>query len=107
RLPLHRQEARRHPAADPAGRAQPAKVDRDLPEIGARAMSTASAPVVSSDPSNETGYHTFRLGKFELARDEYFVTVRWPAKGQMRSHQMSAEAFLRACMRDVAWNFFY
>jgi len=70
-------------------------------------MSTAIAPVVSTDPSNETGYRTFRLGKFELARDEYFVTVRWPAKGQMRSHQMSAEAFLRACMRDVAWNFFY
>ncbi len=57
-------------------------------------MSTAIAPVVSTDPSNETGYRTFRLGKFELARDEYFVTVRWPAKGQMRSHQMSAEAFL-------------
>ena len=70
-------------------------------------MSTAIAPVVSTDPSNETGYRTFKLGKFELARDEYFVTVRWPAKGQMRSHQMSAEAFLRACMRDVAWNFFY
>ena len=70
-------------------------------------MSTAAAQVTATDPSNENGYRTFRLGKFELARDEYFVTIRWPAKGQTRSHQMSAEAFLRACMRDVAWNFFY
>jgi hypothetical protein len=71
-------------------------------------MSTAAAPkVVSTDPSNENGYRAFKLGRFELSRDEYFVTIRWPAKGQTRSHQMSAEAFLRACMRDVAWNFFY
>ena len=28
-------------------------------------------------------------------------------QGTVRSHQMSADAFLRACMRDVAWNFFY
>src|SRR5260370_36192634 len=70
-------------------------------------MATAMREVIATDPSNENGYRTFKLGRFELARDEYFVTVRWPAKGQMRSHQMSAEAFLRACMRDVAWNFFY
>jgi hypothetical protein len=70
-------------------------------------MSTALTRVIATDPSNETGYRSFKLGKFELSRDEYFVTVRWPAKGQLRSHQMSAEAFLRACMRDVAWNFFY
>ena len=62
---------------------------------------------MSSDPSNENGYRAFRLGKFELSRDEYFVTIRWPSKGQTRSHQMSAETFLRACMRDVAWNFFH
>ena len=28
-------------------------------------------------------------------------------QGRARSHQMPADAFLRACMRDVAWNFFY
>ncbi len=63
--------------------------------------------VIASQPSNRNGYRSFRLGKFELARDEYFVTVHWPAKGARRSHQMPADAFLRACMRDVAWNFFY
>ncbi len=70
-------------------------------------MSAALAPVVASEPSDATGYRSFRLGKFELSRDEYFVAVRWPAKGAKRSHQMPADAFLRACMRDVAWNFFY
>ena len=70
-------------------------------------MSAATMQVVASQPSNRNGYRSFRLGKFELARDEYFVTVHWPAKGARRSHQMPADAFLRACMRDVAWNFFY
>ena len=70
-------------------------------------MSANLAPVVASEPSNVTGYRSFRLGKFELSRDAYFVSVRWPAKGAKRSHQMPADAFLRACMRDVAWNFFY
>ena len=70
-------------------------------------MSATLAPVVATEPSNATGYRSFRLGKFELSRDEYFVSVRWPAKGARRSHQMPADAFLRACMRDVAWNFFY
>ena len=65
------------------------------------------AQVVATEPSNRNGYRSFRLGKFELARDEYFVTVHWHAKGARRSHQMPADAFLRACMRDVAWNFFY
>ena len=46
------------------------------------------APVVATEPSNRNGYRSFRLGKFELARDEYFVTVHWPAKGARRSHQM-------------------
>ncbi|HEX9771284.1 MAG TPA: hydroxyquinol 1,2-dioxygenase [Kiloniellales bacterium] len=70
-------------------------------------MSAALSDVVASDPSNVDGYRSFKLGKFELSRDAYFVTINWPAKGKMRSHQMSVEAFLRACMRDVAWNFFY
>src|SRR5438270_928873 len=63
--------------------------------------------VIATEPSNRNGYRSFQLGKFELARDEYFVTVHWPAKGARRSHQMPADAFLCACMRDVAWNFFY
>ena len=70
-------------------------------------MSANVAQVVASEPSNRNGYRSFRLGRFELSRDEYFVTVHWPAKGARRSHQMPADAFLRACMRDVAWNFFY
>src|SRR5215216_538445 len=64
-------------------------------------MPTSLAQVIATDPSNENGYRTFTLGRFELSRDEYFVTVRWPAKGQIRSHQMSAEAFLRACTRNL------
>jgi hypothetical protein len=70
-------------------------------------MSAALDKVVATEPSNMNGYRKFTLGKFELSRDEYFVKISWPAKSQMRSHQMSAEVFLRACMRDVAWNFFY
>ena len=67
----------------------------------------SATQVVASEPSNRNGYRSFRLGKFELSRDEYFVTIHWPAKGARRSHQMAADASLRACMRDVAWNFFY
>ena len=52
---------------------------------------------------NQSGYHTFRLGGFEFERDEYFVHVRWPGG----SHIAHADRFLRALMRDVAWNFFY
>lgn len=70
-------------------------------------MSAALAQVVATEPSNLNGYRRFTLGQFELSRDEYFVTIRWPAKGQTRSHQMPADAFLRAMMRDVAWGFFY
>ena len=58
-------------------------------------------------PETIAGYRTFTLGAFDFARDEYFVTVSWPAKGRRRSHKMSADAFLRAMMRDVAWGFFY
>jgi len=63
--------------------------------------------VVATGPNPTTGYKTFKLGQFEFSRDEYFATVRWPAKGEIRSHSMSADAFLRAIMRDVAWGFFY
>jgi len=60
-----------------------------------------------SAPEKIAGYRTFTLGAFNFARDEYFVTITWPAKGKRSSHTMSADAFLRATMRDVAWNFFY
>jgi hypothetical protein len=36
------------------------------------------------------------LGSFAFSRDAYFVTIKWPAKGETRSHQMPADAFLRA-----------
>jgi Hydroquinone 1,2-dioxygenase large subunit N-terminal len=66
-----------------------------------------AAEVNASAPDKVTGYKTFKLGKFELSRDEYFVKIKWPAKGQIRTHNMPADVFLRALMRDVAWGFFY
>lgn len=64
---------------------------------------TASPKIEMSEPDNYYGYRSFRKGKFEFSRDEYFVRIKWP-KG---SHVMPADAFLRALQRDVAWNFFY
>src|SRR5215813_2095737 len=55
-----------------------------------------------SAPDNYTGYRTFRAGPFGFRRDEYFAHIDWP-KGR---HIMPIDAFLRALMRDVAWNFF-
>ncbi len=58
-------------------------------------------------PVTVAGYRTFELGGFTFERDEYFVTITWPVEGGRQSHTMSADAFLRALMRDVAWGFFY
>jgi hypothetical protein len=58
-------------------------------------------------PPNEAGYLTFTLGRFTFFRDEYFAHVCWTAGGANLSHKMSADAFLQALMRDVAWGFFY
>jgi len=69
-------------------------------------MDTDNA-VKASAASNRTGYRSFQLGSFQFSRDEYFVHVSWPAKGQTLTHTLSADAFLRAMMRDVAWGFFY
>src|SRR5712692_8776322 len=68
-------------------------------------MAVETIPDVDVDASepNEHGYRTFRLGEFEFSRNEYFVYVRWPTG----SHVMSADAFLKALQRDVAWQFFY
>lgn len=53
------------------------------------------------------GYRSFELGGFTFMRDEYFVTITWPVRNGRQSHTISADAFLRAAMRDVAWGFFY
>jgi hypothetical protein len=68
-------------------------------------MAVETAPEVQVDASepNEHGYRTFRLGEFEFSRNEYFAYVRWPTG----SHVASADAFLKALQRDVAWDFFY
>jgi hypothetical protein len=68
-------------------------------------MTVETAPEVEVEASepNAEGYRTFRLGEFEFSRNEYFVYVRWPTG----SHVMSADSFLKALQRDVAWQFFY
>jgi hypothetical protein len=58
--------------------------------------------IQASEP-NGLGYRGFQLGEFSFSRDEYFVYVTWPTG----RHVMSADAFLRALQRDVAWDFFY
>jgi len=62
----------------------------------------ATVEIQSGDP-NEAGYRPFRLGEFKFRRDDYFVYIDWPTG----SHVMSADAFLKALQRDVAWDFFY
>ncbi len=52
---------------------------------------------------NDYGYRQFYLGSYSFARDEYFAHISWPGG----SHMISVDRFLRALMRDVAWNFFY
>jgi Hydroquinone 1,2-dioxygenase large subunit N-terminal len=58
--------------------------------------------VQSTEPGKE-GYREFTLGGFNFRRDEFFVHVNWPTG----SHVMSADTFLRALQRDIAWDFFY
>ena len=58
---------------------------------------------VRSGPANEAGYRSFSLGEFSFSRDDYFVYLQWPTG----SHVLSADAFLKALQRDVAWDFFY
>ena len=52
---------------------------------------------------NEHGYKVLTLGGYSFSRDEYFAHIQWPGG----SHLMPVDRFLRALMRDVAWNFFY
>ncbi len=63
--------------------------------------------VKATSSSNRTGYKSFELGSFKFSRDEYFVYIEWRSKKGRMTHYMSADAFLRAMMRDVAWGFFY
>jgi hypothetical protein len=64
---------------------------------------TIQLEVERSADVNADGYHEFTLGEFGFRRDEFFVYITWPTG----SHIMSADAFLRALQRDVAWDFFY
>jgi hypothetical protein len=57
----------------------------------------------SQEKVNRHGYRSFAVGKFGFDRDEYFAHLSWPGG----SHIMPVDKFLRALMRDVAWNFFY
>jgi hypothetical protein len=66
-------------------------------------MTTTEIEVGRSAETNADGYHEFALGEFTFRRDEFFVYINWPTGG----HMMSADAFLRALQRDVAWDFFY
>jgi len=52
---------------------------------------------------NDFGYRTFQLGKFNFWRDEYFAHIEWPTG----AHLIPVDKFLKALIRDVAWNFFY
>ena len=52
---------------------------------------------------NRHGYHAFQIGGFKFERDEYFAHISWPGG----NHIMPVDKFLKALMRDVAWNFFY
>jgi hypothetical protein len=62
-----------------------------------------SAPAVQATAANAQGYQGFSLGGFTFSRDEYFVHIAWPTG----THVLSADTFLRALQRDVAWDFFY
>src|SRR5215510_10249760 len=66
-------------------------------------MAVDTMPKVQATEPNPQGYRTFSLGEFTFSRDEYFVHIKWPTG----RHVMSADAFLRALQRDVAWGFFY
>lgn len=52
---------------------------------------------------NSDGYRGFRLGAFSFERDQYFVRISW----QGTTHTMTADAFLQALQRDIAYDFFY
>src|SRR5947209_13978523 len=71
------------------------------------ARGPGNTAVQVSEPDPRTGFRTFALGQFRISRDEYFVHITWPTPKGRLDHRISADAFLRAMMRDVAWGFFY
>lgn len=60
-------------------------------------------PEDNNAQTNEAGYRIFKLGDFTFFRDEYFAHIEWTGG----SHMLPADRFLKALIRDVAWNFFY
>lgn len=66
-------------------------------------MTSTNPITVQRSGPNAQGYHEFSLGAFRFARDEFFVHIAWPTG----KHVISADIFLRALQRDVAWDFFY
>lgn len=42
----------------------------------------ADDEVDASAPHAITGYRSFKLGAFELSRDEYFAHIQWPARAK-------------------------
>ncbi|HET6439221.1 MAG TPA: hypothetical protein VFG59_14225 [Anaeromyxobacter sp.] len=85
---------------------EPSPEIQPQPRVPAQAV-PARENRAEAAPERVAGYKVFTLGKLTFQRDEYLVTITWPAKGTLQSHTMSADAFLRALMRDVAWGFFY
>ncbi len=66
-------------------------------------MSTTESPTVQASTPNSFGYRDYTLGSFKFNRDEYFAHITWPTG----KHMMSIDDFLRALVRDCAWQFFY
>lgn len=66
-------------------------------------MTTSKMQEVRESAPNEHGYRSFSLGEFTFKRDEHFAHIEWPTG----RHVMSVETFLKALMRDIAWDFFY
>jgi Hydroquinone 1,2-dioxygenase large subunit N-terminal len=60
-------------------------------------------PEHNGGQANEAGYRLFKLGGFSFFRDEYFAHIEWPGG----NHMLPVDRFLKALIRDVAWNFFY
>jgi hypothetical protein len=94
------------PQPQPGSRSgsQPESQSQLQPESDPRPGSgPGSGSLVAGGEPNAAGYRSFVLGEFTFSRDDYFVYVGWPTG----SHVASADAFLKALQRDVAWEFFY
>lgn len=62
---------------------------------------TAAFHLINSTQQLE--YKKYELGKFSFHRDDYFAYIKW----SNQQHIMPIDIFLRALMRDIAWDFFY